>query len=127
MTPITPVIRGVMMPEDKMIAFCGLICNECPAYIAKRTNNDEIRKETAAKWSSEDFPLKVEDINCDGCTTEDELMKFCMICEVRKCGLEKGVQNCARCTDYSCEKLEKLWGFLHTPQSKEVLDGVRTL
>jgi hypothetical protein len=113
------------MPEDKIIAFCGLICNECPAYVAKRTNNDEMRKETAAKWSSEDFPLKAEDINCDGCTTEDELMKFCMMCEVRKCGLEKGVQNCAYCEDYSCEKLEKLWGFLHTPQSKEILDGIR--
>ncbi|KUK85723.1 MAG: Uncharacterized protein XE03_1923 [candidate division TA06 bacterium 34_109] len=37
---------------DKMIAFCGLICTECPAFIATQKNDDIERK----KWQN--FGLK---------------------------------------------------------------------
>ena len=33
-------------------------------------------------------------------------------CTTRQCGLEKGVENCARCDEYLCDKLEKHWGTL---------------
>ena len=52
---------------QKMIAFCGVICTECPVYIATQKNDDERREKVAQKWSSADEPRKPEDINCDGC------------------------------------------------------------
>lgn len=119
------VSKGVTMPGEKIVAFCGRICDECPAFIAKRTNDDELRKKSAEEWSSENLPLELEDINCDGCTAGGELFKYCTVCKVRKCGVEKGVENCAYCSEYSCEKLERVWKFLLFPNAQEVLDEIR--
>jgi len=113
------------MSEDKIVAFCGLVCNECPAFIAKRTNDDEVRKKAVDAWSSEDFPLKIGDINCDGCIDGKELFKHCTMCDVRKCGLEKGVKNCAYCAEYSCKQLEELWNFLQSSKAKDMLNEIR--
>ncbi len=33
----------------KLIASCGLICNQCPAYIATHKNDRKLREETAEK------------------------------------------------------------------------------
>jgi len=66
--------------------------------------DDELRKKTAERWSSKDFPIKPEDINCDGCISET-VIPFCEECNVRKCGLEKGVKNCAYCTEYPVKNL----------------------
>lgn len=115
--------KGVTMSKEKIIAFCGIVCNECPAFIAKQTDNDELRKKTAEEWTSDEFPLEPKDINCGGCTTEGEVPSFCIICEVRTCGLEKGIQNCAYCADYPCENLEMPWDM--SPKAKEVLDEIR--
>ena len=35
----------------RIIGFCGLICTDCPAYLATLNNDDGLRKETAVKWS----------------------------------------------------------------------------
>jgi len=37
----------------EMIAYCGLICNECPAYIAHKNDNEQLRIKTAKQWSKE--------------------------------------------------------------------------
>jgi len=111
------------MSEEKVIAFCGLICSECPAFIAKQTDDFELRKKTAEEWSTEEWPLTVTDINCDGCTSGGELASFCAVCEVYKCGTERGLQNCAYCTEYPCDKLEMPWS--HSPEARKVLDEIR--
>ena len=36
---------------NKMIAFCGLDCTKCDAYIATQTNDDALRAQTAKLWS----------------------------------------------------------------------------
>jgi hypothetical protein len=112
--------------NDKMVAFCGIVCTECPAYIATQKNDDELREKVAQKWSSDEYPIKMKDVNCYGCVVEDnDVMDFCSECEVRKCGIEKGVKNCAYCDDYICEKLEKLWKFLNLPKPKQELEKIR--
>jgi hypothetical protein len=110
---------------DKMVAFCGIVCTECPAYVAKKENNDELRKKTAEQWSK-DWKMEItpESINCDGCLTSDgELIQYCSVCEIRKCARAKNVKNCAYCDEYICEKLEK-W-FKNVPDAKERLDKIR--
>lgn len=109
----------------EMVAFCGLHCHECGAFIATKEDDDNKRKEVAELWSKEfDADLKAEDINCDGCLSEGpRIFGHCAVCGIRKCGREQGVPNCAHCDEYACEKLEEF--FQMVPDSKERLDQIR--
>jgi hypothetical protein len=109
------------MPENKHIAYCGLDCIKCGAYIARRTNNDELRHETAARWNTEySLGIKPEDINCDGCLTENIGHSNCSI---RVCARGKGLMNCAYCSGYPCQELQKY--FQTAPGCQKTLDGIR--
>ena len=110
---------------DKMIAYCGIVCTECPAFIATQKNDDAKRKEVAEAWSKQyKMSVKPEDINCDGCKTQGKrLIGYCNICQIRKCGQEKRVENCAYCDEYECEKLTKF--FAMAPHAKASLEGIR--
>ena len=109
----------------KQIAYCGLVCTECPAYIATQNDDDEKREETAAQWSTKyNADIKPEDINCDGClTTTGRVIGHGMVCEIRKCGQEKGIVNCAYCEEYVCEELGKY--FEMAPEMKANLEEIR--
>ena len=111
---------------DKMISFCGLLCNECGAFIAKKNDDDKKRVEVAQLWSKQyNTDIKPEDINCDGCISGSEcLFNHCKVCEVRKCGKEKGIANCAYCDEYPCEKLEEFFQIL--PDARKRLDEIRS-
>jgi hypothetical protein len=110
---------------EKIIAFCGLDCSECGAFIATKENSDAKRGEIAKEWSKAfGHEFKPEDINCYGCLdTTGPHIGYCSICEIRKCGTEKEVENCAYCIDYACEKLEKFHE--HTPEAKKRLEVIR--
>ena len=110
---------------EKMIAYCGLICSECPAYIATQKDSDEERKKVAEKWSKEfKSEIKLEDINCDGCLIEKgRLIGYCHQCKIRKCAKEKNLKNCAYCDNYACEELNKFFGF--APDAKNNLDEIK--
>ena len=111
---------------QNMIAYCGIICNECPAFIATQKNDENEKKRLAQLWSSKEVPLLPEDIECDGCLLEGKrLTKFCYVCAVRKCAIEKGVENCAYCGEYICDKLDKLLKDLNVPEAKETLDKIK--
>jgi len=110
---------------DKMIAFCGLDCAQCPAFIAYKNDDNELRAKTAKEWSKQfGFEFTSDHINCVGCLeAEGPHAGYCGICEIRKCALEKGVANCAHCSDYACETLAK---FLErVPAAKATLDEIR--
>lgn len=111
--------------EEKMIAFCGLGCSECPTFLATQKNDDKMREETAKKWS-EMFhaEIKPADINCDGCVSQSSrLFSYCGMCEIRKCGKEKKVKNCAYCDEYPCGKLSDF--LKNAPEAKATLDEIR--
>jgi len=110
---------------DKIIAFCGLSCSECPAFIATQKDEDKERKKTAKAWSKiYKSDIKPEDINCGGCSEESgRLFNYCKVCEIRKCGQEKEVKNCAYCDDYACEKLTKFFDM--APENKITLSEIR--
>ncbi len=110
---------------EKMIAYCGIACSECPAYIATQKNDDKLREETAKKWTEEfHSDIAPAEINCDGCPTDStKLIKYCGQCGIRNCAREKGVKNCAYCADYPCAKLT---AFLkNVPEAKALLDEIR--
>lgn len=103
---------------EKMIAYCGLVCTNCPTYLATLNDDDEAREKTAAFYSEKfGFNLRPEEINCDGCLSESGiLISYCQECEIRKCCREKGLKNCAYCNEQPCEKLQKFHQF--SPDAK---------
>ncbi len=105
-----------------MLSICGLICTECPAYLAARTDDRELREKTARAWSKLfKVRIKPEDINCDGCAKQGEqLFGHCKVCEVRQCAGARGVLNCYVCLDYPCDKIGRLHQYL--PEAKKTLE-----
>ena len=110
---------------EKQIAYCGLVCTDCGAYIATQKDDDEMRKDIATEWTAKyNVPFKPEDINCDGCLPRTvKTIGHLNICPVRKCGQERGVVNCAYCEDYACEELGKY--FEMAPVMKTNLEEIR--
>jgi hypothetical protein len=98
---------------SKMIAYCGLVCSDCPTFLATRNNDDVARQKTADFYAQKfGFKLKAEDINCDGCKSEGgKLIGYCQTCEIRRCCREKGLENCKHCSDQPCEKLTEFHEF----------------
>ncbi len=107
----------------EIIGYCGIDCAKCKAYMATIEDSDEIRKEYA-KEQSERFGVEVDykTINCDGCLSMGEHLGYCSICEIRKCGIEKKVENCAFCNEYICEKLDKVYTFMRDVIGKRIGD-----
>jgi len=109
----------------KMVAFCGITCTDCKAFIATQENDDAKRKDVAETWSKAfGREIKPDEINCDGCLNIDgRHIGYCDICEIRKCGMEKDVQNCAYCVDYKCQKLDKFHE--QALEAKKTLEEIR--
>ena len=112
---------------DKIIAYCGLNCAECPAYLATQSGDPAALERVVAEWRvAFNAPdMTAESIICDGCLVTDggRLAGYCSMCEIRTCAIERAVANCAFCADYGCAKLE---GFLaQAPAARETLEQLR--
>ncbi len=107
-----------------MIAYCGLDCLTCPAFIAMKEDDDEKRKATAEMWSKMyKAEIKPEDINCTGCHSTGIVFSHCNECPIRPCAQDKKLQNCAYCDDFTCEKLEGL--LKYAPEARTKLEKIR--
>jgi len=110
---------------ERMIATCGLICSECPAYVSTQ-NGDTTALEALAKTWSKVYgtTLLADDCTCNGChSATGPWMSHCAECDIRACGTEKNVTSCAECSDYTCDKLTSFLEYV--PDAKLVLDGLR--
>lgn len=93
---------------NRMIAYCGLNCRKCDAYIATRNDDQALREKTARLWSElNNAPILPEHINCDGCRMDSKKTVYCStMCPIRQCATQKGVETCGDCPQMdSCEKL----------------------
>jgi hypothetical protein len=104
---------------QKIIACCGLVCSNCPTYLATLNDDDKARAETAAYYSKKfGFSLKSEDINCEGCLSQgNRLIGYCKACNIRKCCVSRGLPNCSLCGKHPCDHLEKFHAF--SPDAKK--------
>ena len=110
---------------ERVVAYCGIICSDCPTFKATKNDDDAERRRVAELWTKQyGREYKMEDINCDGCLTKGRrVFSYCIVCEIRKCAQERNVENCAYCVEYACEKLSNL--FNEYKPAKEVLDEIR--
>ena len=103
-------IKNIYVRGDRMknnIAYCGLDCEKCEAYIATQNNDDILRKKVAKEWSElNHVQIPPEMINCDGCRADGKKTPFCeSLCPIRQCGLNKGFETCGDCKELDvCEK-----------------------
>jgi hypothetical protein len=111
----------------KIIAYCGLVCSECPAYVATQANDQKALDKIAEQWRTEyNAPnITIDAVICDGCLDGGRKCGHCFECEIRACGMKKGVANCASCADYACAQLEAF--FKMAPQARKVLDSLRNI
>lgn len=106
---------------EKLIAYCGIDCAECGAYLATKNNDQALREKTAAEWSKKfNFVCPPEMLNCTSCKSTGVRIVNCSQCEVRNCASGKGLENCGACKDFNtCETIK---GFLeHTPSLRDNL------
>lgn len=87
------------MAKREMIAYCGLDCESCDAYIATIHDDQELRENTAARWSElNNATILPEHINCEGCRSEGVKTVYCdSLCPIRQCAAAKDVSTCGDC------------------------------
>ncbi len=106
---------------DTLTAPCGLQCAQCLAYVATQTGDPAEIERVAQAWSKAwGRPVRPEDVWCDGCRkTDGQKWKHAWNCEVRACGMDRGVATCAHCTDFVCETLDGF--FAKVPRTRKIL------
>ena len=109
--------------SEQMLSYCGIDCATCPAYIATQAEDIEKLTTLAGEWfeGATDYSI----ILCDGCKSEDRIMKWCSECPTRACAIDHGLENCAYCEDYGCEKLLKVFELSDEPRKN--LERIRTM
>ncbi len=86
---------------NKIIAVCGINCEECDARKATLADDDALRAATAEVWHTQyGIPyLPIEAINCTGCRMDGVKFSHCNECEIRVCAVGKGYETCGDCAD----------------------------
>ena len=84
-----------------MIAYCGLDCEKCDAYLATIHHDQALREKTAKLWAELNHaPILPEHIYCEGCRMDGAKTVYCeSLCEIRQCALKKGAVTCGDCPD----------------------------
>lgn len=85
----------------EMIAYCGLDCEKCDAYIATMRDDQSLRQITAKEWSKlNNAAIMPEDINCEGCRASGVKTVYCdSLCPIRQCAIQKDVATCGDCSE----------------------------
>jgi hypothetical protein len=107
-----------------MQAYCGLDCSNCPAWLGYVNDDDELRQETVKKWTTPQFAVTMDTIDCAGCKSDGPHFSFCHSCNVRLCASKRGVETCAHCDDYGCDVLED-WLSHAGEESRKRLETIR--
>jgi hypothetical protein len=90
---------------DPILSRCGYRCDLCLAYqpnIAAHPENAQLLSDGWFTYFG--FRIPAEKINCPGCLS-DSVETLDTGCPVRPYVTGRGLDICASCTDYACEKL----------------------
>jgi hypothetical protein len=85
----------------EILGRCGFRCDLCAA----RTDDLVARQVLVEGWKKF-FGLdgiSAEEATCGGCR---EGTGLCKECPIRLCVIEKGIETCAHCDEFICDKLE---------------------
>jgi hypothetical protein len=89
---------------DKLIGYCGYNCHLCAA----RSEDIAVRQKLVDAWRKylghENYTA--ENVYCVGCKNEG--LHADKACKARACAIEKGVESCALCDEFPCDKMRHL-------------------
>lgn len=106
------------------IAYCGLNCEECDAYIATINDDQTLREKTARLWAElNQAPILPEHIDCEGCRADGRKTVYCeSLCGIRRCALQKELETCGSCPEIeTCTILGMLLS--NNPEARKNLKG----
>ena len=110
---------------ERMVAYCGLVCTDCEAYLATQADDWEALEKLAVRARQEYgmVDATAEGSRCNGClAVSGSQIAYCDQCGIRACARERDLPNCAHCPDYACEQLTSFFAMAH---SQAVLDEIR--
>ena len=105
-----------------MIAYCGLDCEKCDAYLATVNDDRALREKTAKLWAElNQAPILPEHINCEGCRVDGIKTVYCdHLCAIPQCALKRGVAACGDCQELeSCRTVGAVLS--NNPAARETL------
>lgn len=91
---------------EQMISYCGYMCHLCAA----QSDDPAVRQRLVDGWRKY-LGLQrytAENVRCVGCRREGPHADIS--CEARPCAIARGVESCALCDDFPCQKLRPLIG-----------------
>jgi hypothetical protein len=110
--------------SSEMIAYCGLECTSCEAFLATRDHDVGRARATAEAWSLQfGIQVAVEHVWCDGCLVGGQKCAHCGECEIRACARGRAVASCGACDDYPCATVGQLLAMV--PDARARLDAIR--
>lgn len=112
--------------DDKMIAYCGLDCSGCDAYLATQENKPEKLQAVAEDWSKKyGHTIEAEQVLCDGCKAGKRKSAHCKNnCKVRVCCLKKAINSCVECGSFPCD--DEAFVLEHVPEAKSNLESINS-
>ncbi|MFX1308786.1 MAG: DUF3795 domain-containing protein [Promethearchaeota archaeon] len=91
--------------EDKMIGYCGYNCYLCAA----RSDDINLRQKMVDAWRKYlgHEIYTAENVACYGCKSKGDKIAD-KNCKARPCARDKGLESCAQCDDFPCDKVKHL-------------------
>lgn len=90
---------------NPILTRCGYRCDLCLAYKPNVAAHPANQQKLSDGWHTYfGFRVPPQEICCDGCMADNPHL-IDAACPVRPCVLARGLDNCAQCEDYVCEKL----------------------
>jgi len=93
---VIPLKEAIVDESCDLLAPCGLYCGVCAIYMAHRDNNVKFKERLSPVYG-----VSVEDLHCRGCLSDD-VFKYCRVCPIKRCTVEKGLEGCHRCEEFPC-------------------------
>jgi len=125
--------------KEHLAAACGTFCGACPAYLARHSDDEQIKVKLQKRVSS--APIKglkgvppanwMDGLLCDGCLRGGSLAAHCQHCSIRKCAESKQADaRCADCEELPCYRITNLINmgrYLHREEYLPNLKKIREM
>jgi hypothetical protein len=123
---------------EHLAAVCGTYCGACPAYIAKHSEDKQIKMKLQKGFSSAPKkalktipdPSWMDGILCDGCLSGGEIAFHCQNCSMKVCAANKqNVTRCSDCEELPCYRITNMinTGLLHRAEYLPNLEKIREM
>ena len=105
----------------KMLAYCGLYCEQCSFKAAHDEQNAKHIQHIPYAFVQRDL----SQYSCECCKG----FCICGSCKIKPCAAAKHIDSCAQCSDFPCELIDAFAtdGKPHHAQAVQNLHDIRTL